>query len=106
MRLIVRIAPTLEISRDDQRPRLLSLYPARVDRPVAVHGRIGVDERGEIMREEKMVPDESGDTRTQYRVMQGIVLMVVVWMAYALNVSKAHLPGTRTGLRHQHSGSA
>lgn len=67
MRLIVRIAPTSDGAGDVQRPRLLSVYPARVDRPVAVHGRIGIDERGRIVREEKMVPDGTSDTQVSYR---------------------------------------
>lgn len=67
MRLIVRIAPTSDGAGDAQRPHLLSVYPARVDRPVAVHGRIGLDERGRIVREEKMVPEGTSDTQVSYR---------------------------------------
>jgi hypothetical protein len=66
MRFVVRVAPPADIQRQDETPQILSVYPARIDRPIVVHGRIGLNDSGEIAREQTAVPG-ADEERATYR---------------------------------------
>jgi hypothetical protein len=66
MRLIVRVAPAGGTVGEDDSPVICSIFPTRIDRPIAVHGRIAIDEKGEITREQTAVT-VTGETHADYR---------------------------------------